>query len=455
MGRHVTKLRYEKYKEEIQADIVNILSEFGCQPILFVGSGLSRRYFNAPCWEGLLEHLISICDKIDRGLAYYKQRYSTLNGVGEVFAGIYQEWAWETGHNKFPSEMFERDTESQDYIKYKISEYLKSITPEKFNATKFKEEIASLTSIRPHAVITTNYDTMLESLFPEYEPIIGQQILRGQAFAVGEIYKIHGCVKFHESLVFTETDYGNFAKTKKFLSAKLLTFFNEHPLLFIGYSASDPNIQSILSDIDQALPDRGGIIPNVYILEWNEGIVDGIAPQREKVIATEDGRSVRVKLIEASDLSWVFDAFATTPSLSNVNPIILRALLARSYHFVRHDVSRLPVGVNFEMLIEGVSDSENCAKLFGIAPIPDYSMRSVTHPLSATDVGKKLDTKSWHITVKLINQIKDETGVNLKETDNKYHKSEKHNASIFRSYSHEFVELLKKIQNGEKYKLDI
>ena len=48
-------------------------------------------------------------------------------------------------------------------------------------------------------------------------------------------------------------DYANFEQKKKYLSSKLLTYFAEHPLFFFGYSCSDPNIISIVSDIDEIL----------------------------------------------------------------------------------------------------------------------------------------------------------------------------------------------------------
>jgi hypothetical protein len=74
-------------------------------------------------------------------------------------------------------------------------------------------------------------------------------------------------------------------KKKKYLSAKLLTYFSEHPLLFVGYGASDPNIRAILSVIDEALPVSGGLI------------------------AIEESLSVRINGIEAADFKWIFDAF--------------------------------------------------------------------------------------------------------------------------------------------------
>ena len=63
---------------------------------------------------------------------------------------------------------------------------------------------------------------------------------------------MHGCVTDPVSLVFTQGNYDQFIRKKKYLSAKLLTYFSEHPLIFVGYGAGDPNIKAILSDIDEA-----------------------------------------------------------------------------------------------------------------------------------------------------------------------------------------------------------
>nr|WP_261397496.1 SIR2 family protein [Nitratireductor aquimarinus] len=354
--------------------------------------------------------------------------------------------------------MFGEDVNAQAYLKYKVATYLDSITPadiSKLGNDSFRDELDALRGIKPHAIITTNYDRMIEMIFPDHEPIVGQHILRGQQLSVGEVYKIHGSIEEPDSIVFTQTDYDEFAKKKKFLSAKLLTFFNEHPLLFVGYSASDPNIRSILSDIDEALPEKGGVIPNVYILEWNGELTDDSSPARDKLIATEEDRSIRVKLIEASDFGWVFNAFAANPVLNDVNPKVLRALIARSYNLVRHDIPTMTIKADFKMLHQAVEDSSSFAKLFGVANISDYSAASAIHCLSATEMTKQLGGKGSYLAVSLIRKIKEETGIDIKESDNRYHRTEKVNNTTFHKYSSDMLSILKKIQAGEVYELDM
>ncbi|MGX5827811.1 SIR2 family NAD-dependent protein deacylase [Mesorhizobium sp. 43Arga] len=353
--------------------------------------------------------------------------------------------------------MFKENIGAQSYIKYMIAAHLGSLKPAAIEglSAEHQAEIESLSRIRPHAIITTNYDEMLEMIFPDHQRIIGQQILKGQHFSIGELFKIHGCVSDHESIVFTEADYNDFMKRKKFLSAKLLTFFNDHPLLFIGYSAGDPNIRAILSDIDQALPEKGGVIPNVFILQWNPDLTDESWPARDRIIPTEEDRNVRVKLIEASDFGWVFDAFAANPALNQVNTRVLRSLVARSYELVRHDIPKMTVEADFKMLSSAVESSETFAKLFGIANINDYSAASAQFPYSPTEVGQALGGASWHLTNQLIDKILEQKKVSIKANDNRYHRKERVNKTPFHKYSHDAVELLKKVRDGHEYELDL
>jgi hypothetical protein len=165
------------YRAEITADIESCVSQMGCQPILFVGSGLSKRYFGGPSWDELLGTLGKECPLIDKDYAYYKQTLKTQLAVGEEFARFYQQWAWDKGKNQFPAEMFSDAVPVQAYIKYKIAQHMTSLTPTDLSVSGDKAmtaEIIALQGIKPHAVITTNYDRFLELVFPEYQPIIGQ-----------------------------------------------------------------------------------------------------------------------------------------------------------------------------------------------------------------------------------------------------------------------------------------
>ena len=82
---------YKQYQEEVTQDILNVLGQAGCQPILFVGSGFSKRIAGAPNWEELLRKLATLCPNIDKDFAYYKQKNGDLIQIGTIFSDAYRE----------------------------------------------------------------------------------------------------------------------------------------------------------------------------------------------------------------------------------------------------------------------------------------------------------------------------------------------------------------------------
>ncbi|GIZ54114.1 SIR2 family protein [Noviherbaspirillum aridicola] len=312
---------YKQYQTDVTADIAGVIAKHECQPILFIGSGFSARYASAPNWEALLRELASACPLIDRDVAYYRQSGMSLPQVGTEYAKAYKEWAWGKGRKQFPEHYFDAQYPSDVFLKYAVSLRLSALGPSKkgsYGSPELDAEIEALKQINPHAIITTNYDELLAPMFSDYERVIGQQVIRQSYLSIGEIFKIHGCVSDPLSLTLTAEDYQKFETDKKYLSAKLLTYFVEHPLLFVGYSASDENIRAILEEIDHMLPEQADVIPNIYILEWDNTINAESNPPREKLIAVSGGRSIRLKSIVASSYEWVFKAFCSDKPLEKI-----------------------------------------------------------------------------------------------------------------------------------------
>lgn len=230
------------------------------------------------------------------------------------------------------------------YLKWSTAKIFDNLTPSSLKQLPavYTDEIKALQAISPHAIITTNYDTMLELIFPEYTPITGEKVLRSEATSVGEIFKIHGCSTDYRSIVINRDDYSNFQKKKKYLSAKLLTCFAEHPLVFIGYGANDSNIKAILSDIDELLcPDDNDVVSNIYFLDWDSKVKTHSSFPREKIIQLDEDKKIRVKYIIADSFEWVFKAFGVTNAIERVHPKLLRALLARTYELIRTDIPKI------------------------------------------------------------------------------------------------------------------
>lgn len=449
---------FEDYKTEISSDIRTILSAMAVQPILFVGSGASKRYFNGPSWEELLKKMAESCPTLDKEFAYYKQAHDSLIDVGSTVADAYREWAWSTGKKHFDKSLFDASQPSSAYLKSAVASHIASLLdPKSWKPKKsLKSEIDALINMRPHALITTNYDFLLEAIYPDYEPIIGQQILSANYTSIGEILKIHGCVSDPSSIVLTRDDYDEFTAKKKYLSAKLLTYFSEHPLVFVGYSATDPNIQAILSDIDEILSPNGELIENIYLVQRVSNTDGNVNFAREALIDVGSSTAVRVKKICSDDFSWIYSAFKSDDTLESVNPKLLRALMARTFKLVRHDIPTKTIEVDYEKLEHALASDGDFAKLYGITTLDDPSAVNAMYPYTLTQIGRALGYRSWHGANVLLNQIAEEKGVNLKESDNSYHvafmagtKSKLH------KYSEAAIELLRIVDEGDEYELDI
>lgn len=453
---------YTQYQQEVMADITAVLAAASCQPILFVGSGFTKRYAGGPNWEELLRKLAGGCPLIDKDFAYYKQAYGgDLKKIGSLFSDTYREWAWNGGKGKFPAEYFSENYHSDIFFKHSIGELLKGLGPTSNNGSygspELDAEINALREISAHAVITTNYDELIEPLFPEYERIIGQQILQKPYLAIGEIFKIHGCISDPTSIVVNEADYQRFHEDQKYLSAKLLTYFVEHPLLFIGYRAEDPNIKAILYDVDRMVRANFQLVPNIYILEWDPNLSETSYPARDRVLSVATDTNIRVKSITASSFEWVFRAFGQAGNLENINTKLLRALMARAVELVRSNIPKKHVEIDFKTLDHAVKTGESFAKLFGVTAITDPSQVNLNYRYTLTQVAEELGFTYWSKAQDLIQILKDQTGFDMKASDNKYHITipvGKAKTSVTNKYSEAAVDLLRAVLKGEGYELD-
>ncbi|NHB84896.1 hypothetical protein G7085_10555 [Tessaracoccus sp. HDW20] len=145
--------------------------------------------------------------------------------------------------------LYESDVEQvADPLKFEIAQYIAN--HDVISDPGIAAELDALGRARAHAVITTNWDTMLETHFEGLEVFVGQQdVLFATTQAVGEIYKIHGSVTDPKSLIVTSEDYTHYWDRNPYLIAKLLTMLVEHPVLFIGYGLGDAHINRMLENL--------------------------------------------------------------------------------------------------------------------------------------------------------------------------------------------------------------
>jgi len=234
----------------LAAEAVDVISEalesFDCQPVLFVGAGIARRYIGAPDWDGALQYALSKLGDNAPPYSYFVQKYNDEKVlIGTEIGDLLFEWAWKDGKDQFDEKLFN----SKDrfvFLKEIVSQHLTSITPIDIDVSSelIKREIKALKAIRPHAIITTNYDSTLEKIFAGYEAIVGAGVLKYNLNSFGEIFHIHGMAEQPSSLVISKPDYDDWSEESKYFASKLLTYFVEHPVFIFGYGLGDPNVQT-------------------------------------------------------------------------------------------------------------------------------------------------------------------------------------------------------------------
>ncbi|CAH0168036.1 hypothetical protein ROS9278_01124 [Roseomonas sp. CECT 9278] len=451
----------ESEKSETPAAIVDairsIIEEFEVQPVLFVGAGIARRYINAPDWEGALRYALGFLGESAPPYTYFVQKFGDDKvEIGTAIAALIFEWAWGVGKSHFDPVLFE-GTDRHVFLKALIAKRLVDLTPVDSNKLNkdFIAEIAALEAIRPHAIITTNYDALLEMIFKGYEPIVGRGVLKYDLNSYGEIFHIHGMATDPASLVLTKDNYKNWHKQSRYFAAKLLTYFIEHPVLIFGYGLGDPNVRTLLQDIGRIAADDTGLVPNVAQIIWRPELKAGPSQSEVVIDDEEDGRQYRLKVFNVSSLLDIFKILSARHELKQVNPALLRSLAARLMKLTRKDIPGGTVEVDYATLEKVTNDDVHLPRMLGLT-FADTDNK--THPLTLTQVADELGLKGWNALNPIIRKIRDEKGVDLRRSDNVYHeriKTGKKESSAVRKWSHEAVDLFRDIISGKAYKLRI
>lgn len=228
--------------EDALKEMEEKIKDIGKAPVLFIGSGLSRRYYDTPDWQKLLE---IIAKKVDISV-------EEMNKWGS-----YEYKATELEYHCFANQ--KPDYSKQENRRYPLRKIIKEIFDEKNTVLeKMKEEIDELASVIPTAIVTTNYDNLLkDKIWKGYDVCIGQDIIYKNRDRYSKtIYKIHGCISDVSSIVITQEDYDRFMSKSKYLYSKLMTLFCENPIIFMGYSISDANVKNVLDTILDIMTDE-------------------------------------------------------------------------------------------------------------------------------------------------------------------------------------------------------
>lgn len=264
--------------EYVKNELEQRIASFQQLPYLFVGTGFSMRYSHAPSWNELLFNTWRVInpEKKERSYEKLKQRIERKIAiehpgmteeeqkyyVNPVLATAIEQEFNERYYSEEGFDMIVFNEEENNHIinnrynpfKFLVARQMSHMQLDN-GLTEYKEVQSLIRNQNKFAgIITTNYDGVLENVFKDFSVLIGQDsLLLANSLNIFEIYKIHGCCSKPDSIVLTEKDYEDFDKKLKYLSAKLLTIFVEHPIIFIGYGLGDVNIRNIFCEIAECL----------------------------------------------------------------------------------------------------------------------------------------------------------------------------------------------------------
>lgn len=363
----------------MKTQILQRLKRFDSLPFMFVGSGLSRRYLGLEDWEGLLRHFARLAGEEEFAFEIYMGQ-AKAEGCKEGFLPKTAELIERDFNEKwYRSERYSASRAiNRDLIKKKVSpfkiEIANYIAEKQLSIDRECPELKALYGLGSKSIagfITTNYDCFLESVFNAYTTFIGQEeLLFSQVQGISEIYKIHGCITKPETIVINDEDYAGFNERNAYLASKLLTIFLEHPVVFVGYSISDRNIEKILKAIVKCLSQKHleQLKERLIFVEWNQG-------DRKNEISTYskafDGeKSLDMTRIILDDYTLLYEALSDNKAKYNVN--MLRRLKSDIYELV---VTNKPTS---RLRVVGLEDDERLDEVelvVGVGVISEFGQK--------------------------------------------------------------------------------
>ncbi len=344
--------------------LTKLLKANTAAPFLFIGSGFSRRYIGLENWEELLSRF---CEKIKNFGFYSSQNNRDMPKTASDMAKDFNPVWWES--DEFSESRKNHQGEMHHVssaLKFEISNYLTGISSNKPTDEKYVKELEVLSRINVDGIITTNWDLFLEELFPDYQVYIGQEeLLFSNPQSIAEIYKIHGCSSRPNSLVLTSEDYEAFEAKNPYLAAKLITLFIEHPIIFIGYSISDKNIQKIIESIVNCLGqdklDTFG--KNLVFVQRPRGEEE--ASFQESIMSIGETR-LSITVIKTHDYLDIYEAIESTKR--KIPARILRYCKEQMYELVRDND---PEGKLAVMDLDQIENKDDVEFVMGVGVAKD------------------------------------------------------------------------------------
>ncbi|MDR5736597.1 SIR2 family protein [Caballeronia sp. LZ016] len=338
---------------DLTESLLNHFKSFSSPPYIFIGSGVARRYLGLEGWEGLLR---SQCQA--HGLDYEFLNSTAGGDLPELASAmareLHERW-WKDEKYKESREQYRKiATNKESALKIEIARHIGEsgvIT----NDPQLVGELELLRKIVVDGIVTTNWDGLLEYLFPDYTVYVGQEaLLFSQIQGIGEIYKIHGSHTDPSSLVLTKSDYDEFHRRNPYLASKLLTFFVENPIVFLGYSLTDENILDIIHSIISCLSPANvaKLADRLVFVQWDPNVA---TDRFERNILSNDGRSLPVYQVTTGSFASVLEAL--TKIERKIPARILRMLKQQVFELVHTTVP------SERLYVQDINDQMDFTKL--------------------------------------------------------------------------------------------
>ena len=303
------------------SEALNRIIQSKRMPVLFIGSGISRRYLkDFPNWEELLERLRVLIKVPPHVFEAHRQELCVRDP--EMTQGkLYQKMASclrDTLLEKLKTEKLDPQTlfSAEEYEKCTRNgvDFFKLLAAKQLTSWTLDEsrldEIALFRKIseKVSMVFTTNFDCFLQKEifgnFKVYESQDKYYFRTSSGF--GEIFKIHGCVQDPDGIILCEEDFERFDSALKLVSSKLLNALLDFPIIFIGYSLNDENIQKLLADFVGSF--SGSILQEVQKFMLFVSFKPGETALKEGIFTTEHGgRSITFPAIQTDNFAGLFE----------------------------------------------------------------------------------------------------------------------------------------------------
>ena len=344
-------------------------------PFIFAGSGISINYCGIPTWMNLLKGFVERnkgCFTYDFG--YYSSKCSgdPLKIASQLAIDFHEYW-WKSEEYKLNRNKYGDVAQGSSELAFKLelANYVNDL--QKIKPT-LKSEIELMSKAVISGILTTNWDNFLQQVFPEYNVVVGQKetIFRDQK-SIGELFKIHGCVSNAESLVVTSNDYEDFIENNHYLNAKLLTLFIEFPIIFMGYSLSDPNIEKIfknlISSLDKHLFHTDKLRDRLFFVEWQP---NPCIPTIQASTYTMDKTTIPLQKIKVHSFKDVWEVLAKLQRKLSIK--LIRHLQNMVYEFVTTTSASSKILVHG---IEGLESIEDLEVVVGFGNISKINDRGI------------------------------------------------------------------------------